>query len=197
MKNTDHIDKYKFEKEYWGDCCNTFDEDQKHYVYAKYMGLDRRGYAFDVHNRSIIDIGGGPTSIMLKCNNLKYGTVIDPIKYPTWVYDRYTSKEIDWHIIRGEDCDEPWIDGGIKFDECWIYNCLQHTDNPSLIIENALSMAKTLRIFEWVDVPAHEGHPQEITKDFLDSAIGSEGKVVQLAESGCFGKAYYNIHTQK
>ena len=30
----------------------------------------------------------------------------------------------------------------------------------------------------------------------LDEAIGSEGRLVNLAESGCFGKAYYNIHTK-
>ena len=29
----------KFESEYWGDCTNTFDEDQKHYIYAKYLQL--------------------------------------------------------------------------------------------------------------------------------------------------------------
>jgi hypothetical protein len=31
-----------------------------------------------------------------------------------------------------------------------------------------------------------------ITKEFLDKAIGKEGNTVQLAENGCFGKAYYN-----
>jgi len=92
--------------------------------------------------------------------------------------------------MRGEDV----VVGG--FDECWIYNCLQHTDDPALIIRNALQSARTLRIFEWVDIEPHDGHPQMITKKMLDEAIGREGRLVHLSEAGCFGLAYFNIHTQ-
>jgi hypothetical protein len=182
---------YTFESNYWGDCCNTFDEDQKHYVYAKYMGLKRVGYSFDVAGARIIDIGGGPTSMLLKTINLAARSlVIDPLMYPMWTYDRYSTKGIDSMICRGEDIYEE------GYDECWIYNCLQHTDDPDLIIKNALRAAKTIRLFEWVDIPPHDGHPQMITKKMLDDSIGSEGRLVDLAEAGCFGKAYYNIHTQ-
>ena len=182
---------YTFESNYWGDCCNTFDEDQKHYVYAKYMGLKQVGYSFDVAGARIIDIGGGPTSMLLKTINLAARSlVIDPLMYPMWTYDRYSTKGIDSMICRGEDIYEE------GYDECWIYNCLQHTDDPDLIIKNALRAAKTIRLFEWVDIPPHDGHPQMITKKMLDDAIGSEGRLVDLAEAGCFGKAYYNIHTQ-
>ena len=41
-------DHLKFEKEYWGNCANTFDEDQKHYVYAKFMEIPCNHYSFDV-----------------------------------------------------------------------------------------------------------------------------------------------------
>ena len=182
---------YTFESNYWGDCCNTFDEDQKHYVYAKYMGLKRVGYSFDVAGARIIDIGGGPTSMLLKTINLApRSLVVDPLMYPMWTYDRYSTKGIDSMICRGEDIYEE------GFDEAWIYNCLQHTDDPDLIIKNALRAAKTIRLFEWVDIPPHDGHPQMITKKMLDDSIGSEGRLVDLAEAGCFGKAYYNIHTQ-
>jgi hypothetical protein len=181
---------YTFESNYWGDCCNTFDEDQKHYVYARYMGLKRVGYSFDAAGARIIDIGGGPTSMLLKTINLGNGLVVDPLEYPMWTYDRYSAKGIDSTICRGEDIYEE------GFDEAWIYNCLQHTDDPDLIIKNALRAAKTIRLFEWVDIPPHDGHPQMITKKMLDDAIGSEGRLVDLAEAGCFGKAYYNIHTQ-
>jgi hypothetical protein len=180
-----------FESNYWGDCCNTFDEDQKHFVYGKYMGLYRTGYSFDVSGSRIVDIGGGPTSMMLKTINLcERSLVVDPLLYPSWTYDRYSSMNIDSLLVKGEDI---FIDG---FDEAWIYNCLQHTDDPELIIKNALRAAKVLRIFEWVDIEPHDGHPQIITKKMLDESIGSEGRLITLAESGCFGKAYYNIHKQ-
>lgn len=182
---------YTFESQYWGDCCNTFDEDQKHYVYARYMGLQQVGYSFDVHGRSIIDIGGGPTSMLLKTiNNGNRSLVVDPLPYPSWTYARYGAKGIKSLVMRGEDV---CVRG---FDECWIYNCLQHTDDPELIIRNALKAAKTLRIFEWVDVPPHDGHPIELTKEKLDKWIGSEGVCVRLAESGCFGRAYFNTYKQ-
>jgi hypothetical protein len=179
-----------FEKDYWGNCCNTFDEDQKHYVYARFMGLKRVGYSFDVAGARIIDIGGGPTSMLLKTTNLApRSLVVDPLDYPMWTYDRYSTKGIDSMICRGEDIYEE------GYDEAWIYNCLQHTDDPELIIQNALRAANTLRIFEWVDIPPHEGHPIELTKEKLDRWIGREGQTIQLGESGCFGKAYYNVIT--
>lgn len=181
---------YKFESEYWGDCCNTFDEDQKHYVYARYMGLMQNGYSFDVNHARVIDIGGGPTSMLLKTINLGAGLVVDPLNYPEWVYQRYEEADIGVSVKRGEDINV------CGFDEAWIYNCLQHTDDPEKIIGNALKSAKLLRIFEWVDIPAHEGHPIELSKDNLDKWIGKEGNVVTLAESGCYGKAYYNIYKQ-
>ena len=181
---------YTFESQYWGDCCNTFDEDQKHYVYARFMGLDRVGYSFNVNGRSVIDIGGGPTSMLLKTKNLGRALVVDPLQYPQWTYARYEAHGVECLGMRGEDV----VVGG--FDECWIYNCLQHTDDPALIIRNALRSARTLRIFEWVDIEPHDGHPQMITKKMLDESIGREGKLVHLAESGCFGLAYFNIHTK-
>jgi hypothetical protein len=182
---------YTFESNYWGDCCNTFDEDQKHYVYARYMGLKQVGYSFDVAGARIIDIGGGPTSILLKTINLSpRSLVVDPLEYPMWTYERYSEKGIDSLICRGEDIFEE------GYDEAWIYNCLQHTDDPELIIKNALNAAKTLRIFEWVDIPPHDGHPIELTKEKLDKWTGGLGQVITLAESGCFGKAYYNMVTQ-
>lgn len=176
-----------FEKQYWGDCTNTFDEDQKHYIYAKYMGLKRMRYSFDLENKRIIDIGGGPTSILLKGMNLKEGLVCDPLEYPEWTKMRYKHKNISVKVIRGEDINE------LNWDESWIYNCLQHSDDPAKIIKNALNSAKCFRIFEWINVKPHEGHPQMLTKEFLDQCIGKKGNIVQLSESGCFGTAYYNI----
>jgi hypothetical protein len=183
---------YTFESAYWGDCCNTFDEDQKHYVYARYMGLKQVGYSFDVAGARIIDIGGGPTSMLLKTISLApRSLVVDPLHYPDWTYDRYSSKGIDSLVVRGEDIYEE------GYDEAWIYNCLQHTDDPDRIIKNALNAAKTIRLFEWIDIPPHDGHPIELTKERLDAWIGKEGQTIQLAESGCFGRAYFNTYTHE
>lgn len=180
-------EEYALEKSYWGDCCNTFDEDQKHYVYGKYMGLTQEHYSFNVSGARIIDIGGGPSSMLLKTRNLKEGLVVDPISYPEWTRARYALKNISVDVACGEDINHT------GWDQVWVYNCLQHTIDPQKIIHNAKKSAKVLRLFEWVDVPAHDGHPHELTRNALDRWIGSHGKTIRLSERGCYGTAYYNV----
>jgi hypothetical protein len=185
-------DDLEFEKEFWGTCVNTFEEDQKHYVYAKYLGLEQMHYNFNANNKTILDIGGGPTSMLLKCKNLKYGKVVDPIEYPTWTKDRYTSHNIEVIVDSGENVNEK------NWDEVWIYNCLQHVEDPNRIIQNALKAGKILRIFEWINLPPHPGHPHELTSSFFYNILKNVAKVkisgsVPLAENGCYGTAFYGV----
>lgn len=187
----DH-DHDQFEKDYWGDCCNTFDEEQKHFVYAAYMQIPQQHYSFLLEHKQILDIGGGPVSMMLKCRDLKEGSVVvDPLDYPQWVIDRYHIKGIRYKQMRGEDF--LYEESVARFDEAWIYNCLQHTDDPEKIIRNAMDWAPVLRIFEWINIPPHEGHPVELTHAKLDEWTNSRGRVTQLGGQGCYGTAYYNV----
>lgn len=188
---SDHAD---FEAAYWGDCTNTFDEEQKHYVYARCMGLQRVGYSLNAGSKRVIDIGGGPVSMLLKCQNLlPRSRVVDPLarSYPSWVHGRYGAKEISLWNARGEDPEACAPRPDAPFDEAWIYNCLQHTDDPAKIIENAKTAAPVLRLFEWVDIPPHEGHPHMLTRATLEKWIGQDGTVSDFAESGCYGRAFY------
>jgi hypothetical protein len=188
--------KDEFELDWWNtfcnNCVNTFGEEYKHYTYARRMGLVQKFHYFDIPRLNILDIGGGPASMLLKCPNLHRGVVIDPIKYPEWCRDRYKSVNIKAIKSRGEDIDT--VKYSKAFDEVWIYNCLQHTDDPELIIQNAKAVADVLRIFEWIDIPAHIGHPQELKEQSLNNWIGQKGVVEDLKEPcGCFGKAYYGV----
>ena len=180
-------DEYEFERRYWGNCCNTFDEDQKHYVYASLMGLTLQHYSVILDNISVMDIGGGPSSMLLKCEGLTHGLVVDPIQYPQWSRDRYSSMNIDVKVDVGENVTET------GFDEVWIYNCMQHAVSPATIIANARAAAPVLRIFEWIDIPAHDGHPHELTEESLNRWIGGKGSTIQLAQQGCYGKAYFGV----
>jgi hypothetical protein len=78
-----------------------------------------------------------------------------------------------------------------------MYNCLQHVTDPSIIIGAAKHAAPVLRIFEWIDIPAHEGHPQMLTEEKMDSWIGQKGSTVQLYENKCVGRAYYGCFTHQ
>lgn len=182
------IDDMDFERSYWGNCCNTFDEEQKHFVYGYFMGLDIQHYRFVTPQIRILDVGGGPASMLLKAPNLIEGLVIDPLHYPEWTKQRYTVKNIKVKVQPAEDMEEK------GWDEVWMYNCLQHTIDPAKIIKKCLNAAKVFRVFEWLDIPAHEGHPWMLTEELMNKWIGSPGKTVVLNDvSGCTGKAYYGV----
>lgn len=191
-------DHAEFEAAYWGDCTNTFDEEQKHYIYANCMGIRRVGYALNAGSKRILDVGGGPASMLLKCVDLlPRSRVIDPLAdvYPNWVADRYDCKKIALWNAKGEDPEAflPRPDAAI--DEVWIYNCLQHVDDPAKIIANAKVAAPVLRMFEWVDIPPHDGHPHMLTRAKLEEWIGQRGEISDFAESGCYGRAFYGAWT--
>jgi hypothetical protein len=168
-------EEYKFESEYWGNCVNTLDEDIKHFLYASVMGIPRvTPYSLSIGGRRILDIGGGPSSMLLQVSDHGGSKVIDPIEWPSWTIDRYKSHNIEFEQLTGEEINET------GWDEVWIYNCLQHTIDPGKIIENAKKAAPVLRIFEWLDIPAHDGHPQELTKNLLDEWIGQSGSTTHV-----------------
>lgn len=182
-----------FEAHWHGDCVNSYSEETKQLSYAWRMGLRTVEYGghwpvYDLQGKSVLDIGGGPASILLKTINGKDLVMVDPCPYPQWVRSRYAAKKILWSRVKGEDIGST----SGRYDEVWIYNCLQHVDNPQAIIENARAVAPVLRIFEWIDIPAHEGHPHELKEDLLNEWIGAEGTVEYMTgENGCYGRAYY------
>lgn len=179
-----HDSEHKFEKSFWGNCANTYGEETKQMVYADLMGLKFSNYWIDVSGKKILDIGGGPTSLLLKSWNFADAMVVDPIMYPDWIYGRYVAHGVDSVHMNGEDVSMT------GFDEVWIYNVMQHCVDPKKIIANAKRAAPVLRIFEWIDFPPHPGHPQMLTEDALNKWTGKQGRIVHLNENGCYGRSY-------
>jgi hypothetical protein len=185
----------EWERKWHGNCVNSFGEETKQFVYAKKMGLplvrdDKSPFNFDVHGASIMDMGAGPYSMLLKTLNYSAALVIDPCVYPDWVYARYDAAFIKHIIAAGEDIKPEEI--GV-FDECWIYNVLQHVANPALIIKNSLACAKIIRLYEWIENGISPGHPQNLTEKDLNTWLKGIGKVEAIDESNCRGLAYYGI----
>lgn len=186
-----------FESKFWGNCTNTYGEETKQLIYAKYMGLSffhggkaDGPYAINMTGKRVIDIGGGPVSLLLKCRGLKNAVVVDPLVWPQWVYERYEDAGIICMPMPGEEAIPRRVG---TFDECWIYNVLQHVTDPSIILRNARALATTIRLFEWIETPPHPGHPHNIKADLIDSVLGKGGQRVYLNESGCVGHAYYGV----
>ena len=195
----------KWEKSWWNDCANTVWEDVKQMTLAPYLGLKvvpntYTNLRIPMNGEKILDIGGGPSSILLKCENVK-GTVIDPCDYPDWVAQRYKECGIEYYKAKGEDIDDimgikgyPKDFGGSEiYDEIWIYNVLQHTQDPEKIIDNAKGICKTIRVFEWVDTKVNEGHLHSFTKEQLEGWLGGEGKVTKFSGQGLYGKAFSGV----
>lgn len=189
----------EFESKWHDSCVNSLNEELKQLVYARKMGIrftndGKTPYNIDLHGQSVIDVGGGAYSLLLKCVNFKTGAVVEPLHHPKWVLDRYNIHGIDFINEPAETglAGKP-IPDDMKFDEAWIYNCLQHVQDPELIIKNVKNMVKLIRIFEWIDLPVCPGHIHELKEDKLNTWLGGEGKVEILNESGCNGKAYYGV----
>ncbi|HUV93922.1 MAG TPA: glycosyltransferase [Anaerolineae bacterium] len=166
------------EQKWWGNCVNTVAEETKQLQYAKRMGLNQyhaQGTGlyippFDLRGQSVLDIGGGPVSLLLKCVNLGKAVIIDPGEWPRWVMDRYSAAGIEYVQRPAEGADL-----GEKFDEVWLYNVLQHVESPEAVIATALRHGRTVRVFEWLGVPSDTKHPHCLVKADLDRWLGVNG----------------------
>jgi hypothetical protein len=193
-EQTERLEHQALEMDFWQGCRNTFGEETKQLLYLRKMGFPlaptwRSPYSFDAKGKSFIDFGGGPVSVLLKFDNLERSLVVDPAPWPDWVRARYEASKINLLSISAEDYD---FGLGQLFDVALVYNCLQHTQDPEKIVKNALASAKELRLFEWIDLPAHPGHPHCLSAADLERWTGKKGTTVQLnGENECTGRAWY------
>jgi 2-polyprenyl-3-methyl-5-hydroxy-6-metoxy-1,4-benzoquinol methylase len=183
----------EWERLWHGNCANSLNEELKQMVYAKRMGLSfyddvRTPYNIILQNASILDIGGGAYSLLLKSSGFSEAVVVDPCKFPDWVYARYDAAGIKYIIKPAEG-----LTLNRYFDEVWLYNCLQHVIDPAEVVKIARTYSTIIRVFEWLDVPETDGHLHVLTENKMNSWLGGNGKTELLNESGCVGRAYYGI----
>lgn len=194
----------EWERQWHDNCANSYDEETKQYVYAHYMGLDEFAFRDEAGrlfwnfgaDKTVLDIGGGAYSLLLK-SFAKKRTVVDPCNYPDWTRARYAECGITFITATGEQLDKHYAldpaNQDLKYDYALIYNCLQHTIDPQKIIENAKRLAKEIRIFEWIETGTNIGHLHELTEEGLNEWLGGTGKVEVINQNGAVGKCYYGI----
>lgn len=189
------------ELSFWGDCGNTLGEELKQLIYAKHMGLDFHHNGNSPYNislpedLSILDIGAGPTSLLLKTGKLTRKVMADPCPYPEWVYERYARCDIEYFRLPGENLIGPLARD--SFDEVWMYNVLQHVHDPTEILGNIVALLKpggVFRIFDWVESEINDAHPHSFDPEELEYniyAFGFHGelKVIDVNENTATGKA--------
>lgn len=186
------IQAQKWEKDWWGNCINVLSEEIKQLTYANRMGListsdTKTPYSFDLKGTSVLDIGGGPTSLLLRCVNVK-GKVIDPLDFPKWVIERYKTAEIEYAKVKAEEMKEK------GWDEIWLYNVLEHTENPKKVIENAKKAGKIIRIFQWLNTGIGTGHIHTLLENDLNEWLNGEGKIEKFdGKANLWGIAYFGV----
>ncbi len=164
---------------------NSYHEELKQQKYAERMGIKLDQWSrIDLQGKSVLDVGGGPASLLLKTGNAGRRKVIDPLDVPDWVVARYKDASIELEKKAAEDMDEQ------GWDEVWIYNVLQHVRDPSKIIEKLQRAGKVVRVFEFLERPADEGHPHVLTAELLDATFGRTGTVTEMSDP-IVGKVYY------
>lgn len=207
----------EWEKNWWGTCQNTYGEETKQFFYASKMGLKlhkshQSPYNIAHWGVSVLDIGGGPVSLLLKVDRMGNKgmcitdgcdctpprlKVIDPIQFPAWVYKRYELAGIEYEIKGGEDITAPKRIGynGDIWNEVWIYNVLQHVKDPKKVIANARRVGSMIRIFEWLDMKPTSTHPHTLQKVELDQWLGGEGKeeIIKTPWDGLAAHCYYGV----
>lgn len=171
-------DVQHFEAGWWGDCANTYGEETKQRrAYAPVMGLSPGEWhggdawpRWDMRGKTILDVGGGPVSMTLKMTGFASAVVVDPCAYPDWVDARYAAHNVAFVQRPAEDY-LPTIPTR-SYDEALIYNVLQHTLDPLMILREMKRVARVVRLFEWIDTPPHAGHPHELHAGDLAKVLG-------------------------
>jgi hypothetical protein len=93
--------------------------------------------------------------------------------------DRYEQNDVEFLNVKAEQ-----IETLDRFDEVWIYNCLQHTDDPIEILRRVAIVGKAVRLFEWIDTGVHPGHPQNLTEDMFVKAFPTSDWEIQIWNTG-------------
>jgi len=129
--------------------------------YFEYLGIDK-----DLKGKKIMEIGPGRISGLLFCENYSKSYIIEPTEYEDIDY-LYEGKNLEIIKKTVEETDLPEV------DEVWIFNLLQHVQNPDLLVSKCKEVSKIIRFFEPIDLPTNLEHPFTFSKNDFITYFGS------------------------
>jgi 2-polyprenyl-3-methyl-5-hydroxy-6-metoxy-1,4-benzoquinol methylase len=196
-----HEEAQHEELAFWGTPGAELGEQLKQLTYAKYLKLDfihdgSSPYVIDKTGLNIMDIGGGPVSLLLKTIANKK-LVVDPCGFPEWVDGRYKANGVQLQHKDGETLNR--INNRSIYDEVWMYNVLQHTDDPKKIFENIYKVLKpggTFRFLDWIDTPTNVAHPISLSYNDLSAWLSNYDQPLlqtDINENGAVGTIAYGV----
>lgn len=119
----------------------------------------------DLKGKSVIEIGPGRIAGLLFCSNFKLSYILEPTEYEG-VDHLYKRENLLVWKKTAEEIDLP------RVDEVWLFNLLQHVQDPDLLIEKCKQVAKVIRFFEPVDLPTNLEHPFTFSMDDFKGYFG-------------------------
>ena len=158
----EYINKYEHEEDWHNKPGHMIMTAAGHSIFKKELDI-----GLDQTNKTILDIGGGPHSILLDCNDFTEGVIVDPIDYRQTfegLEEVFGKCNIDFVPTEMENYDSK----GKTFDEIWCYNVLPHADDEKEFFDSLLKCCKPgtiIKITEPINLLPYEGHPLYVTPD--------------------------------
>lgn len=145
----------------------------------------------------VLDVGGGPSSILLRSNKghcelhdgFSEGVVIDPVKITEHQKIRYEYFGIRFIQDMAENITNYYNEK--HFDECFIYNCLQHVEDPIKILDGITKVSKKIRIAEPIHIPMDKCHLHTFTEDYFANYFDRDNWEIQMQNIANIGVPHY------
>jgi len=133
--------------------------------YFRYLNIN-----LDLDGKTILEIGPARIPALLYCNNYGPSFIVEPTKYEDAEH-LYENKPITFIRELYEECDSPVV------DEIWLFNVLQHIQNPDYFIEKCKKNAKVIKFFEPINTPIEVHHPHSFTLEDYELYFGDSVKL--------------------
>jgi len=149
---------------------------QSYNIIFDYLGINKE----DLKNKSVLEIGPAFYPALFSVQT-KESHVIEPLfdQFPEEIKNIYNFKKINVFKNMAEELDKL----NIKVDEIWIFNLLQHVQDPEKILINSYSVSSVVRIFEPIDWPTDICHPHTFSKKFFEDIFPKTNFKVHIGGS--------------
>lgn len=154
-------------------------------IIFNYLEIDKE----ELKNKTILEIGPAYYPALLNVNT-KESYVVEPLfdQFPQQIRDLYNNKKINVLKCMAEDLDKV----NLNFDEVWIFNLLQHVQDPEKVLNNAYQHSSKVRIFEPINLPTDICHPHTFDKKYFEDMfpktqfkVHSGGSISNFHDANC------------
>lgn len=166
-------------------------------LFIKNDYFDSRDLSLNFRGLKVLDVGGGPSSILLRSNKnhselhdgFSEGVVIDPVKISEHQKLRYEYFGVRFIQDMAENITKYYSEN--YFDECFIYNCLQHVEDPIRILDGITKVSKKIRIAEPIHIPTDKCHLHTFTEDYFANYFDNDKWEIEMQNIVTIGVRHY------